>query len=301
MMWLDIKGVTKTYGSQKALNNVSFSVSSPGILGFLGPNGAGKSTMMKIITGFLPYDSGRVEVLGMDVSVNPTQVKRRIGYLPEHNPLYPDMYVKEFLDFCVRLYQIKNPLKKVRDIIGRVGLEKEMHKKIRALSKGYKQRVGLAQAIIHNPEIIILDEPTSGLDPNQVVEIRNLIKEISKEKLVMLSTHIMQEVEILCTSVIIIHQGNIVAEGTPEWLREHLSGHWLELETEEEITLDFSSFPEITYMEKPEKNKILFQVHSSIDIRKKIFDYCIRHRLTVLSLQKKERKMEEVFRLLTKN
>lgn len=210
-MSISVKNVTKIYGKQKALDNVSFEIKKGEIVGFLGPNGAGKSTMMKIITGYIPPTSGYVEVNGLSIFENSLEIKRQIGYLPEQNPLYYEMYVKEFLEFVAKLYGIKNVQQKVKEMIDVCGLEIEQNKKIKALSKGYKQRVGLAQALIHNPSVLILDEPTSGLDPNQLEEIRQLIKQLGKNKTVMLSTHIMQEVEAVCNKVIIIHRGKIVA------------------------------------------------------------------------------------------
>ena len=214
-----VQNVTKLYGEQKALNSVDFSIQKGEIIGFLGPNGAGKTTMMKIITCFIPPSEGKVEVCGIDVMESPLEVKKKVGYLPEHNPLYLDMWVKEYLQFVAELYQLPKSKSKVDEMIERVGLGLEQHKKIGALSKGYRQRVGLAQAMIHDPEVLILDEPTSGLDPNQLVEIRQLIQEIGKSKTVMLSTHIMQEVEALCNRAIIINRGDIVADAPVEELR----------------------------------------------------------------------------------
>ncbi|MCH9821942.1 MAG: ATP-binding cassette domain-containing protein [Bacteroidetes bacterium] len=211
-MSIEVKEVSKIYGSQKALDTVSFSIQKGEIVGFLGPNGAGKSTMMKIITCFLPQSSGSVKVCGFDVSEDPMEVKKRVGYLPEHNPLYLDMYVKEYLGFIAGLHKIEGKKERVAEIIEQVGLQVEQHKLIGALSKGYRQRVGLAQALIHDPEVLILDEPTTGLDPNQIEEIRNLIKKVGKSKTVMMSTHIMQEVEAVCDRVIIVNKGNLVAD-----------------------------------------------------------------------------------------
>ena len=210
-MSIIVKSLSKTYGSQKAVDDISFEAKSGKILGFLGPNGAGKSTTMKILTCFLPQTSGFASVSGFDVSTQSLEVRKRIGYLPESNPLYHEMYVKEFLNFVADSYQINHKKERILEVIGLTGLEKEQHKKIGQLSKGYKQRVGLAQAIIHNPEVLILDEPTSGLDPNQLIEIRKLIKDLGKTKTVILSTHIMQEVEAICDEVIIINKGKIVA------------------------------------------------------------------------------------------
>jgi len=211
-MSIKIQNVTKLYGEQRALDNISFEIKTGEIVGFLGPNGAGKSTMMKIITGFIPPSDGEVFVNGLDVVEEPEKVKQIIGYLPEHNPLYLDMYVREYLEFVAGIYKVKDKKQKVKTIIEQTGLGVEQHKKLGALSKGYRQRVGLAHSLIHDPEVLILDEPTSGLDPNQIVEIRNLISEVGKSKTVMLSTHIMQEVEAICDRVIIINKGKIVAD-----------------------------------------------------------------------------------------
>ena len=210
-MSVEVKNVSKIYGEQKALDAISFSVEPGSVVGFLGPNGAGKSTMMKIITCFIPQTSGSVSVCGYDVIENPIDVKRQVGYLPEHNPLYTDMYVKEYLDFVGGVHKINNRKNRVKEMIDMVGLGIEQNKKIGALSKGYRQRVGLAQAMIHDPKVLILDEPTTGLDPNQLEEIRSLIKNIGKEKTIMLSTHIMQEVEAICDKTIIVNRGVIVA------------------------------------------------------------------------------------------
>lgn len=213
-MSIVVKSLSKTYGSQKAVDEISFEASPGKILGFLGPNGAGKSTTMKMLTCFLPQTNGEASVCGFDIATQSLEVRKRIGYLPESNPLYHEMYVKEFLHFVADSYQILNKKERILEVIGLTGLDKEQHKKIGQLSKGYKQRVGLAQAIIHNPEVLILDEPTSGLDPNQLIEIRKLIKDLGKTKTVILSTHIMQEVEAICDEVIIINKGKIVANNS---------------------------------------------------------------------------------------
>ena len=213
-MSIQVNNITKLYGKQKALDDVSFEVAPGKVTGFLGPNGAGKTTMMRVITCFIPQTSGKVSVCGYDVVDDSIEVRRNVGYLPENNPLYLDMYVKEYLAFIAGIYKIKNVESRIAEMIERTGLQIEYKKKIGALSKGYRQRVGLAQALIHDPKVLILDEPTSGLDPNQLTEIRNLIKEIGKEKTVMLSTHIMQEVEAVCDRVIIINKGRIVADNS---------------------------------------------------------------------------------------
>ncbi|MGN8071653.1 ATP-binding cassette domain-containing protein [Mucilaginibacter sp. SG564] len=226
-MSIEVQSLTKIYGTQKAVNSISFSA-GPGVLGFLGPNGAGKSTTMKILTCFIPQTSGTASVCGFDVIAQPLEVRRRIGYLPESNPLYLDMYVKESLGFIAGIHKLPEPEKRIATIIEQTGLGPEQHKKIGQLSKGYRQRVGLAQAILHNPDVLILDEPTSGLDPNQLIGIRQLILELGKTKTIILSTHIMQEVEAVCNKVIIINKGKIVADDTLQGLRQKNNDHTLE-------------------------------------------------------------------------
>ena len=211
-MSVSVKGLTKNYGAQIAVNNISFDAQPGSVLGFLGPNGASKSTTMRMLTGYLPNATGKLEICGFDMESQALEAKKHIGYLPENNPLYPEMYVKEFLDFVADIHQIRNKKARIEEVISLTGLGSEQHKKIAQLSKGYKQRVGLAQAILHDPQVLILDEPTSGLDPNQLIEIRSLIKELGKTKTVILSTHIMQEVEAICDRVIIINKGQIVAD-----------------------------------------------------------------------------------------
>ncbi|MFN3849233.1 MAG: gliding motility-associated ABC transporter ATP-binding subunit GldA [Spirosomataceae bacterium] len=221
-MSIKIQNLSKVYGTQKAVDNISFEINKGEIVGFLGPNGAGKSTTMKIMTGYIPATEGTAEINGFDVKTNPMQVKQTIGYLPEHNPLYLDMYVREFLEFVGSMYGLsgKNLKNRIDEVIELVGLSIEKHKKIGQLSKGYRQRVGIAQALIHDPEVLILDEPTTGLDPNQLVEIRGLIKQIGQNKTVVFSTHIMQEVEAICDRVVIINRGKIVADGNLNELRQ---------------------------------------------------------------------------------
>lgn len=218
-MSIRVEGLTKVYGEQKAVDNISFGA-KPGVLGFLGPNGAGKSTTMKILTGFIPQTGGKAEVCGFDVTTQSLEVKRNIGYLPESNALYSDMYVKESLGFVADIHGLHNPAKRIADVIELTGLGAEQHKKIGQLSKGYRQRVGLAQAILHDPQVLILDEPTSGLDPNQLISIRQLIIDLGKTKTVVLSTHIMQEVEAVCSQVIIINKGKIVADDALQNLKD---------------------------------------------------------------------------------
>ena len=226
-MSIVVESLTKVYGKQKAVDSISFSA-SPGVLGFLGPNGAGKSTTMKILTCFIPQTGGTASVCGYDIQKDPLEVKRNIGYLPESNPLYLDMYVKESMEFIAAVHQMQSPQKRIMQIIEQTGLGPEQHKKIGQLSKGYRQRVGLAQAILHDPKVLILDEPTSGLDPNQLIGIRQLILDLGKTKTVILSTHIMQEVEAVCNQVIIINKGRIVADDSLEGLRANNKGKTLE-------------------------------------------------------------------------
>ena len=226
-MSINVASLTKVYGKQKAVDGISFSA-KPGVLGFLGPNGAGKSTTMKILTCFIPQTSGTASVCGFDVTSQPLDVRRHIGYLPESNPLYLDMYVKESLAFIAGIHQMHSPAGRIAEVIEQTGLGPEQHKKIGQLSKGYRQRVGLAQAILHNPDVLILDEPTSGLDPNQLIGIRQLITDLGKTKTVILSTHIMQEVEAVCSQVIIINKGKIVADDTLDGLRNNNEGKSLE-------------------------------------------------------------------------
>jgi ABC-2 type transport system ATP-binding protein len=302
-MSIVIQDVTKFYGTQKALDNVSFEVKTGEIVGFLGPNGAGKSTMMKIITGFIPASSGSVTVNGMPVENDNPEVKKQIGYLPENNPLYPEMYVREYLGFVASIYKTGIPVKKQTDsIIELTGLGPEQNKKIGSLSRGYRQRVGLAQALIHNPAVLILDEPTTGLDPNQIVEIRNLIKEAGKEKTVMISTHIMQEVEAICGRVIIIDKGIIVADEEKSNIYSKIKRpkQIIQVEFDKEIT--GSSLQEIANVKsvKVIRNNIWFvEAETEEDIRPALFNFAVKNNLTVLSLNKQESNLEDVFRQLT--
>lgn len=300
-MSISVNAVTKKYGNQFALNNVSIEIKPGEIVGFLGPNGAGKSTMMKILTGYIPQTSGKAFVCGFDVEEDPIAVKKRIGYLPEHNPQYTEMYVKEYLSFCAGLFHVKNKKARIAEMIGLVGLDKEQHKIIDSLSKGYRQRVGLAQALLHNPEVLILDEPTTGLDPNQVVEIRNLIKDTGKEKTVMMSTHIMQEVEAVCDRVIIINRGEIVADKPIAELRK-LS------KSSEVIEVQFSATPDIEKMKQIKGvnrvttvNDTVYRVETDADIKisPKLVQFAIDHDLEINKLQTEEQNIEDVFRKLT--
>ena len=338
-MSISVNHITKIYGSQKALDAVSINIHPGEIVGFLGPNGAGKSTLMKILSCFIPPTSGEASVCGYDVLEQSIEVRKKVGYLPENNPLYLDLYVKEFLAFVAGTHHLKGSVRsRVDEMIALTGLQPEQHKQIGALSKGYRQRVGLAQALIHNPEVLILDEPTSGLDPNQLAEIRHLIKEIGKEKTVILSTHIMQEVEAICDRAIIIHKGKIVADDTTKNLQKITL-------TQALVRVEFSSAVENNLIRSipglkeiipagnksestqgqipgsgfrpkgagnlPEGSKQdsknptsavwLLESEPGIDIRADVFRFAVDHGLTVLSMQKEEQKLEEVFQELTKN
>lgn len=296
-----VENITKLYHTQKALNNVSFQVNENEIVGFLGPNGAGKSTMMKIITCYIPPTSGKVKVCGFDISDQSLEVRKNIGYLPEHNPLYLDMYVKEFLAFVGGLYNIRHIDKRVKEMIELTGLQIEQNKKIGALSKGYRQRVGLAQAMIHDPKVLIMDEPTTGLDPNQLEEIRGLIKKLGKEKTVMLSTHIMQEVEAVCDRVIIINKGEIVANDKTQVLKQNQVKQIIYVEFDN--TMPSENIQKIEGVEQVshiEGNKYRVVASAERDIRKNIFQLAVNSKIGVLMLNKEEQKMEDVFKELTK-
>lgn len=299
-MSIEVKNLFKYYGDQAAVRDISFSIAKGEIVGFLGPNGAGKSTTMKVITGYIPASSGEVKVCGLPVDVDSLNTRQLIGYLPEHNPLYLDMYVREYLEFVGKIYKVKDLKARVEEMIKGVGLEVEQNKKISALSKGYRQRVGLAAAIIHDPQVLILDEPTSGLDPNQLVEIRELIKKIGKSKTVMLSTHIMQEVEAICDRVVIINKGQIVADDTALHLQADLSHQTVYAEFDGNISK--STLNKIPYVGKVEKvnNGWLLETTEDVDLRKVIAQYAQQHNLLVLTLKTEEKSLEEVFKELTK-
>lgn len=297
-----VNNVIKIYGQQKALDTVSFSVEPGHIVGFLGPNGAGKSTMMKIITCFIPQSNGSVSVCGYDVIEHPIEVKKQVGYLPEHNPLYLDMYVKEYLQFVGGIYKVKNIKERVKEMIDMVGLEIEQNKKIGALSKGYRQRVGLAQAMIHNPNVLILDEPTTGLDPNQLEEIRTLIKNIGKEKTIMLSTHIMQEVEAICDKTIIINHGKIVANQTTSSLKENNSEN-IVLTVEFDKKINENELIKIEGVlqvkKKPHEEIWLIEIKQD-SVRNNIFQFAMQKQIVVLSINKEKESLENIFKTLTK-
>lgn len=300
-MSISAKDVSKIYGEQKALNGVSFDIKSGEVVGFLGPNGAGKSTMMKIITCYLPASSGQVWVNGLNVNENPEEVKKHVGYLPESNPLYYDMYVREYLEYAAGMYGIKNARKQADKMIELTGLSPEKHKKIGALSKGYKQRVGIAQAMIHDPSVLILDEPTSGLDPNQLVDIRKLIIEIGREKTVMLSTHIMQEAEAMCNRIIIINKGNIVANKSTSEITQSLGKRQvIHIEFSAEVPLnELRKIEGILKAEKLQNNSYQIEAKEQIDVRSALFQFAVVKGVTILTVAKSDLSLEDVFRSLT--
>jgi ABC-2 type transport system ATP-binding protein len=301
-MSIEVQKVSKKYGSQLAVQDMSFAIGKGEVVGFLGPNGAGKSTMMKIITCFIPPTAGQVKVCGFDVMSDGIEARKRIGYLPEHNPLYTEMYVKEYLHFVADIYHLKNKQQKVSEVVHRVGLEIEAHKKIGALSKGYRQRVGLAAAIIHDPEVLILDEPTSGLDPNQLVDIRNLIIELGREKTVMLSTHIMQEVEAICGRTIIINKGQVMADQPTSALKKSAGTQQYELSIELSGPIakqELQRIANIVVVESNGTNQWLIRVQGEQDVRKDIATLAMQHGLVVLTMTRTEVKLEDIFKSLT--
>lgn len=296
-MSIEVKALLKEYGAQKAVNGISFKVNKGEIVGFLGPNGAGKSTTMKIITGYLQADDGSAMVCDLDVKTSPLAAKQKIGYLPESNALYYDMYVREYLHFVADVHEVKNTPEKIESVIEKVGLTPEAHKKIAQLSKGYKQRVGLAAALIHDPEVLILDEPTSGLDPNQIVEIRNVIKELGKEKTVLFSSHIMQEVQAICDRVIIINKGTIVADDLLSQLLKRTHAGSVTLEIKEEV--DTEIFNQIQNVKKVNNNTWSFKTDNPEQVKKLLIQISLEKNLNILSLTSEAHNLEEVFRSFT--
>ena len=300
-MSIKISNLSKNYGSQKAVNNISFSIGKGEVVGFLGPNGAGKSTTMKIITGYLSGDGGEVEVCNENVNTNSLSTKRKIGYLAEANPLYFDMYVREYLEFVAGVHQIQHPKNKIEEAITTVGLTIEANKKIGQLSKGYKQRVGLAAALIHNPEVLILDEPTSGLDPNQIVEIREVIKTLGQNKTVLFSSHILQEVQAICDRVIIINKGTIVADDTLSNLQKGKNDeHVVLIRFKETVSLEtMQQLVNITAVEQSEKDNYKLHTPNPESVRKQLVELSLKNNLNIVSLQSESNSLEEVFRSLT--
>lgn len=303
IMSIAVAGISKLYGTQRALDQVSFTVGSGEVVGFLGPNGAGKSTMMKILTCFLPPSGGTATVCGYDTGRDSLKVRRHVGYLPEHNPLYLDLYVREYLDLVAGLHGMRNRGPRIREMIEQVGLGSEQHKRIGALSKGYRQRVGLAQAMIHDPEVLILDEPTSGLDPNQLVDVRALIKRMGERKTVMLSTHIMQEVEAICDRVIIIDKGRVVADDRASTLRSGTQQREaLEVEFDRDVQANLlANIPGVQQAQRKAGCTWLLLHDASVDVRPAVFRFAVHQGLQVLGMQRSERGLEDVFKELTRS
>jgi ABC-2 type transport system ATP-binding protein len=301
-MSIQISNLTKTYGSQKAIDNITFNAGKNEIVGFLGPNGAGKSTTMKIVTGYMRADSGAVLINGIDVNRQPLEIKKKIGYLPESNPLYYEMYVREYLGFVAELHEIKkNVNNRIDEVIEITGLQIESNKKTGQLSKGYKQRVGLAAALIHNPDVFILDEPTSGLDPNQIIEIRQVIKDLGKNKTVLFSSHILQEVESICDRIVIINRGHIVADDSLANLKlSNNAQHIVIVEFAEEINPQiFSDIDGIKNFEQINNSELKFQTSDPEKVKKLIFQISLENNFNILSLKSETKSLEEIFKKLT--
>jgi len=302
-MSITVSNITKIYGEQKALNGVSFSINTGQVVGFLGPNGAGKSTMMKIISGFIPPTTGEVLVSGTSIFSSDYDFRRNVGYLPENNPLYTDMYVKEYLLFVARIYGLGSKSnQRVKELIDLTGIGYEQNKRIGSLSKGYKQRVGMAQALMHDPEVLILDEPTSGLDPNQIVEIRKLITEVGREKTVMLSTHIMQEVEAICQRIIIINRGNLIADGSNSEILALSSSKGQSVQVEFTQDIDFARLKTIegvSYVKAISAKAAIVGSQQSSDIRPNIFNFAVSNGLVIVHLEEKGTHLEDIFQTLT--
>ncbi len=300
-MSIEVKGLTKIYGEQKAVDDISFSAGKGEIVGFLGPNGAGKSTTMKIITGYLLADGGTATVCGIDVKANPLETKKKIGYLPEANPLYYDMYVREYLDFVAGVHDIKNKKERIEEVIATVGLTPESKKKAGQLSKGYKQRVGLAAALIHNPEVLILDEPTTGLDPNQIIEIREVIKKLGKDKTILFSSHILQEVEAICDRVVIINKGKLVADDKLSALRNQSeSNNIVKVEFKERVDAALlNAISGVQSINKINEHSWELVCNNLNDVKRLLLEFSLQHNLNIVSLQSGAQKLEEVFRNLT--
>jgi len=301
-MSLQVQHLTKVYGQQKAVDNISFAIGEGEIVGFLGPNGAGKSTTMKVATGYLPPTRGTVKVGGYDIQSHPLRIKKIIGYLPEHNPLYLDMYVHEYLRFVGGLYGLTGDTLKARvgDTIALCGLAQEQNKKLESLSKGYRQRAGLAQALLHDPEVLILDEPTSGLDPNQIIEIRRVIKEVSRNKTVLFSSHIMQEVQALCDRVVVIHKGRIVADDQLQHLLQDKGGSTLVVGFKEEINVEeLGSISGVTGITPLSAHTCKVHVRKGVDVRGELFRYSTEQKRTLVEMKLEESSMESIFKELT--
>jgi ABC-2 type transport system ATP-binding protein len=299
-MSIKVEHISKTYGTQQAVDSISFEVMPGEVVGFLGPNGAGKSTTLKMITGYLPKDTGNIFVCGIPVEGEAISTKKKIGYLAESNPLYHEMYVREYLQFIGELYGVSNVKKRVDEVVGMTGLSAEMHKEIGQLSKGYKQRVGLAAALIHDPEVLILDEPTTGLDPNQIIEIREVIRSLGKKKTILFSSHILQEVESLCDRVIVINKGKIVADDRIEKLRDAGAAASLRVQLKEKATKNiFENIPGLLNIEQVDEHNWVFQTSDAEKLSKELLGFTLQHSLNIVSLQTQTRSLEDIFRNLT--
>ncbi len=301
-MSIEVKNLLKLYGEQKAVNEISFKVNKGEIVGFLGPNGAGKSTTMKMITGYLQPDAGDIRVSGIDVTKDPLAAKKKIGYLPESNALYYDMYVREYLDFIADVHEIADKKKRIEDVIRLTGLTPESKKRVGQLSKGYKQRVGLAAALLHDPEVLILDEPTSGLDPNQILEIRNVIREQGRNKMVLFSSHILQEVEAICDRVIIINKGKLVADNTLQQLQQHSNMNIIKVSFKEPLEPEWiKRLPGIQSVSQLDRFSFTIETTDPDTVRKALKKLEAENNLDIVSLQSENQSLEEVFRSLTGN
>ena len=309
-MDVNIKNLSKIFGSQRAVDNISFKVNTGEIIGFLGPNGAGKSTTMKMITGYLNIENGNITVGGKSVKENSNEIKKNIGYLPEHNPLYTEMSVIDYLNFCASLQGMEKSIiqERIKEMIKTCGLNREKHKLIRELSKGYRQRVGIAQAMIHDPDILILDEPTTGLDPNQIIEIRKLIRDLGKEKTVILSTHILPEVEATCDRILIINKGKIVADGSADTLRKQAKGQeiikaCIEDGEPSKILLALNELTTVLKADFSGRDKTIYEIQSQPNqsSKREIFNLCVKNKWVLTQLTTSETKLEDIFRNLTLN
>ena len=301
-MSIKVDHVVKLYGTQTAVNKISFEVKSGEIVGFLGPNGAGKSTTMKMITGYIAPDAGHIQVCGIFVEGEAIATKQKIGYLPESNPLYLEMYVREYLDLMAGLHQIKKRQERIEEVIKLTGLSAEAHKEIGQLSKGYKQRVGLAAALIHDPAVLILDEPTTGLDPNQIIEIREVIRNLGKYKTILFSTHILQEVEALCDRVIVINKGTIVADDKLENLLGTKEISRIRLQLKENANLQLlENIHGVLAVEQIDSQNWILETHDAEKLSKELIGFTLQHSLNIVSLQTQTRRLEDIFRELTGN
>ena len=301
-MSIEVKDLVKIYGEQKAVDTISFRVNKAEIVGFLGPNGAGKSTTMKIITGYLGQDGGQAFVCGIDVNEHPLETKKKIGYLPEANPLYPDMYVREYLDFIAGVHGVGGKKEKIEAVIATVGLGPESKKKVGQLSKGYKQRVGLAAALIHDPEVLILDEPTTGLDPNQIIEIREVIRKLGQDKTVLFSSHILQEVEAICDRVVIINKGKLVADNKLSQLRQQNNSGTVRIAFKEELDADLlQKLKAVKGISRLGAGEWELLTDAPDEVKKQLLELALQNNLNIVSLQSENQRLEDIFRSLTGN